>query len=80
MTESFASAVRGRYRAGARFIFRTGRRTLAESLYLLTAPAIAAAGLLVVLGGLCVATVGLLVPGGSPVAAGVLLPRGGSPT
>ena len=74
MTESFASAVRGRYRAGARFIFRTGRRTLAESLYLLTAPAIAAAGLLVVLGGLCVATVGLLVPGGSPVAAGALAP------
>ena len=32
MTESFASAVRSRCRAGARFLFRTGRRTLAESL------------------------------------------------
>jgi signal transduction histidine kinase len=74
MTESFASAFRGRCRAGARFGFRVGRRTLADSLYLLTAPVIAAAGLLVVLGGLCVATVGLLVPGGSPVVAGALAP------
>jgi signal transduction histidine kinase len=74
MTESFASAFRGQCRAGARFGFRVGRRTLADSLYLLTAPVIAAAGLLVVLGGLCVATVGLLVPGGSPVVAGALAP------
>jgi signal transduction histidine kinase len=55
---------------GVSFLVRTGRRTLAESLYLLTAPVTAAAGLLVMVGGLCVATVGLLVPGGSPVAAG----------
>jgi hypothetical protein len=49
-----------------------GRRTLVESLYLLTAPVTAAAGLLLVLGGLCVGTVGLLLPGGSPVVAGAL--------
>ena len=74
MTESFPSAVRGRWRPGARFLFRMGRRTLVESLYLLTAPVTAAAGLLLVLGGLCAGTVGLLVPGGSPVVAGVLAP------
>ena len=74
MAESFPLAVRGRWWPGARFLFRVGRRTLVESLYLLTAPVIAAAGLLLVLGGLCAATVGLLVPGGSPVVAGVLAP------
>src|SRR5450755_403371 len=74
MTESFPSAVRGRWRPGARFLFRLGRRTLVESLYLLTAPATAAAGLLLVLGGLCAGTVGLLLPGGSPVVAGALAP------
>ena len=74
MTESFPSAVQGRWRPGARFLFRTGRRTLVESLYLLTAPVIAAAGLLLAFGGLCVATVGLLLPGGSPVVAGALAP------
>jgi signal transduction histidine kinase len=52
-----------------------GRRTFVESLYLLTAPVTAAAGLLAVLGGLCVAAaVGLLVPGGSAVTAGALAP------
>jgi signal transduction histidine kinase len=74
MTESFPPAVRGRWRPGARFLVSTGRRTLVESLYLLTAPVTAAAGLLAVLGGLCVATVGLLVPGGSSVVAGALAP------
>jgi hypothetical protein len=39
---------------------RVGRRALVESLYLLTAPVIAAAGLLPVLGGVGVATVGQL--------------------
>ena len=73
VAESSFSAVEGRWRPGARF-FRVGRRTLVESLYLLTAPVIAAAGLLLVLAGLCVGTVGLLVPGGSPVVAGVLAP------
>ncbi len=74
MTESFAWAVRGRCRPGARFVFRTGRRTLAESLYLLTAPVTAAAGLVLAFGGLCVSTAGLLVPGGSPFVARALAP------
>ena len=74
MIESFPAAVRVRWRPGARFLFRLGRRTLVESLYLLTAPVTAAAGLLVVLGGLCAGTVGLLLPGGSPVPAGALAP------
>jgi signal transduction histidine kinase len=74
MAEPFPSAVRGRRRPGAKFILRAGRRALAESLYLLTAPVIAAAGLLLVLGGVCVATAGLLLPGGSPVVAGALAP------
>ena len=33
-------AAGGRWRLGARFVFRTGRRALVESLYLLTAPVI----------------------------------------
>jgi signal transduction histidine kinase len=74
MIGSFPSTVRGRWRPGARFLFRTGRRTLVESLYLLTAPVTAAAGLLLVLGGLCAGTAGLLLPGGSPVPPGALAP------
>ena len=74
MTESFPFAVRDRWRPGARFVFRVGRRTLVDSLYLLTAPVTAAAGLVLALGGLCAGTVGLLLPGGSPVVAGVLAP------
>jgi signal transduction histidine kinase len=74
MAQSLPAAAGGRWRPGARFLLRTGRRALVESLYLLTAPVIAAAGLLLVLGGLCLATVGLLWPGGSPVVAGVLAP------
>jgi signal transduction histidine kinase len=74
MTESFPSAGRGWWRPGARFLFRLGRRTVVESLYLLTAPVTAAAGLLLVLGGLCVATVGLLLPGRSTAPAGALAP------
>ena len=45
-----------------------------ESLYLLTAPVTAAAGLPLVLGGLCAGMAGLLLPGGSPVVVGVLAP------
>ncbi len=74
MIESFPSAVRDRWRPGAMFLFRTGRRTLAESLYLLTSPVTAVAGLLLAFGGLCVATAGLLWPGGSPVVARALAP------
>ena len=44
MTESFPSAVRGGWQPGARFLFGLVRRTLVESLYLLTAPVTAAAG------------------------------------
>ena len=72
MAESFPFAVRGRWRPGARFLVRVVRRTLVESLYLLTAPLTAAVGLLLMLGGLCAGAVGLLVPGGSRVAAGGL--------
>ncbi len=74
MAESFPSAVRGRWRPGAGFLLRVGRRTVVESLYLLTAPVIAAAGLLLVLGGLCAGTVLSLLPGGSRAAAGALAP------
>jgi hypothetical protein len=74
MAESLPFAARGQWRLGARFLFRVVRRTLVESLYLLTAPVTAAAGLLLVLGGLCVATVGSLLRGGAPVVAGVLAP------
>ena len=74
MIESFPSAVQVRWRPGARFLYRSGRRTLVESLYLLTSPVTAAAGLLVVLGGLCAGTAGLLLPGSSPIPAGVLAP------
>src|ERR1700680_3756279 len=74
MTESLPSAVRGGWRPGTRFLFRLGRRTVMESLYLLTAPVTAAAGLLLVLGGLCVGTAGLLLPGGAAGRAGGLAP------
>ena len=56
--------------AGGQVPCRVARRTLVESLYLLTAPVTAAAGLLLVLGGLCAGAVGLLVPGGSRLRAG----------
>jgi signal transduction histidine kinase len=69
MTGSFPSAVPGRWRPGGGFLVRVGRRTLVESLYLLTAPVTAAVGLLLVCGGLCAGTAGLLLPGGSPVVA-----------
>src|SRR5689334_16221569 len=55
-------------------VFRVVRRTVVDSLYLLTAPVTAAAGLLAVLGGLCVGAAGLLLPGGSRVVAGGLAP------
>jgi signal transduction histidine kinase len=72
MTGSFPSVVRRRWRPGGGFLFRVGRRTLTESLYLLTAPVTAAAGLLLVCGGLCLGTAGLLLPGGSPVVSGAV--------
>jgi len=69
MAESLPFAVRGRWRPRARFsarvagrAFRVVCRTLVESLYLLTAPATAAAGLLLVLVSLGAGAVVLLVP------------------
>ena len=72
MVESLPSLVAGRWRPGAGFTVRAGRRALVESLYLLTAPLSAAVGLLLVVGGLGVGTVGSLLPGGSSVAARAL--------
>jgi signal transduction histidine kinase len=76
--ESLPLAVPDRWRSGARlsarFIFRTGRRAIAESLYLLTAPVIAAAGLFLVLGGLGTGTVVSLMPRSEPVVGGLLAP------
>lgn len=60
--------------SGVDYVVRLGRRTIAESLYLLTAPVTAAAGLLVVLAGLCVGGFGLLLPGRSPMVAIGLAP------
>jgi signal transduction histidine kinase len=62
MSESFPSAIRGWRWPGARFLARVVRRTIVESLYLLTAPVTAVAGLLLALGGLGLGTVGLLLP------------------
>ncbi len=72
MAESLPAALGGRWRPGARFLARLGRRTLVESLYLLTAPVTAVAGLLLVVAGLCTGAAGLLLPAGvrPPVLAG----------
>ena len=72
MAESLPTVISGRWWPGARFLVRVGRRALVESVYLLTAPLTAGAGLLLTLVGLCAGTLGLLLPGGSPVAAGGL--------
>ncbi|MFC1415584.1 sensor histidine kinase [Streptacidiphilus cavernicola] len=74
MAESLASAVTsaGRQRPSAGSAVRLGRRTLLESLYLLTAPVCALVGLLLVLGALCVAAVGLLLPSRSSAVAAAL--------
>jgi len=69
---SSPAVIAGRWRRIIGFVLRVGRRTLVESLYLLTAPVTAAAGLLSVAGGLCAGTVGALVPGGSSVVPGAL--------
>jgi signal transduction histidine kinase len=68
------ATARGRWWPLARFCFRIARRTLVESLYLLTAPVTATAGLLAVLGGLSLGAAGLLLPGRSRVVAGALAP------
>lgn len=61
-------------RSGVRVVFRVGRRTIADSLYLLTAPVTAVAGLLVLLAALGVAAVGWLTPGRPAVPARGLAP------
>ncbi|MGV9317226.1 sensor histidine kinase [Streptomyces sp. NPDC003691] len=63
-----------RWYRGTRGLRRTGRDTLVRSLYLLTAPVVAAVGLLPVIGGALVATAGLLLPGRSRLVAGALAP------
>lgn len=78
MTNSLSPALPGRWWSGAGAVARTGRQTLVRSLYLLTAPVTAAAGLLAVfpavLGAVFAATVGRLSPGTSPVVAYALAP------
>jgi signal transduction histidine kinase len=65
----------GRWQRAARFVLRVGGRALVESLYLLTAPVTAAAGLLLVLGGLCAAAAaGLLLPGRRRIVPWALAP------
>jgi len=56
-------------RPGAGFVVGVGRRTLMESLYLLTAPVTAVGGALLTVCGVCAGTISSLIPGGSPVAA-----------
>ena len=72
MAQSLPSAIAGRWRPGVGFVVRVGRRTVVESLYLLTAPVTAVAGLLLVVCGVCAGTIGSLVRGRSPVAVGAL--------
>jgi len=56
-------------RPGAGFVVGVGRRTLMESLYLLTAPVTAVGGALLTVCGVCAGTISSLIPGGSPMAA-----------
>lgn len=72
MVESLPSVAAGRWRPRAGFAVRIARRTVVESVYLVTAPLSAAVGLPLVVGGLCVGTVGSLLQSGSPVAARAL--------
>ena len=72
MAQSLPSAIAGRWRPGVGFVVRVGRRTVVESLYLLTAPVTAVVGLLLVVCGVCAGTIGSLVRGRSPVAVGAL--------
>jgi signal transduction histidine kinase len=74
MSESILSVLPRRRWPGARFVVRVVRRTIVESLYLLTAPVTAMAGLLLALAGLGLGTVGWLLPGRSRVMRGALAP------
>ncbi len=74
MSESILSVLPRRRWPGARFVVRVVRRTIVESLYLLTAPVTATAGLLLAFVGLGLGTVGWLLPGRSRVMRGALAP------
>ncbi|MCK9923972.1 histidine kinase [Frankia sp. AgPm24] len=73
MAGSFAAVARGWSIPGAGRVVRVGRRTLAESVYLLTGPVSAVAGVLAVVAGLCVGLLGRLVAR-TPVVAGAAVP------
>jgi signal transduction histidine kinase len=74
MSESILAVLPRRRWPGARFVVRVVRRTIVESVYLLTAPVTAMAGLLLALAGLGLGTVGWLLPGRSRVMRGALAP------
>ncbi|WP_369148839.1 sensor domain-containing protein [Streptomyces sp. R44] len=74
MATSYSSAAGSRWRPATRGLLHMGGATLVRSLYLLTAPVTAAAGLLPALGALFASTAGLLLPSGSPVVARALAP------
>ncbi|OPC78888.1 sensor histidine kinase [Embleya scabrispora] len=74
MTKSLSAAVRGRSWPGVGALSRVGRRTLVQSVYLLTAPLFAAVGVFVVLGGVFFAVLGLVLPGGGTLVARALAP------
>ncbi|MGW9209435.1 sensor domain-containing protein [Embleya sp. NPDC055664] len=74
MTKSLSAAVRGRSWPGVGVPVRVGRRTLVQSVYLLTAPLPAVAGLFAALGGVFFAALGLVLPGGAPLVARALAP------
>jgi signal transduction histidine kinase len=67
-----AGAGAGRWRPGVGFVVRAVRRTLVESLYLLTAPVTAVVGLFLAIGGVGVGMISSLVPRGSSTAVGAL--------
>ena len=69
MAQALPSAVRHRRWNGAAFVVGVGRRTLVESLYLLTAPVTTVFGVLLAVGGVCAGMIGSLVPRASSVAA-----------
>ncbi|MFE5330040.1 sensor domain-containing protein [Embleya sp. NPDC056575] len=74
MTKSLSAAVRGRSWPGVGVPVRVGRRTLVQSVYLLTAPLSAVVGLFAALGGVFFAALGLVLPGGAPLVARALAP------
>ncbi|MEU3466210.1 histidine kinase [Streptomyces sp. NPDC006733] len=70
MAASSSSDAAGRWSPGGWFVVRASRRTLVESVYLLTAPLTAVLGLLLAAGALCLGTLGLLGSSTSPARTG----------